>query len=105
MSDKDQHKSALKISSGVEQIPSISLDALKKVKGNKKEKLSVNDYISGILSGNIAVLSQAITLIESSLPLHRAIAQQIIEICQKHSGNSLRIGITGVPGVGKSTLI
>jgi LAO/AO transport system kinase len=51
------------------------------------------------------VLSQAVTLIESALPEHHAIAQEVIEKCLPYSGNSVRIGITGVPGAGKSTFI
>jgi len=104
MIDKGQYKSALNISSGVEQPNYISEEAIKKIK-NIKKKISVNDYITGILNENISILSQAITLIESSLPQHQVIAQQIIEKCQEYSGNSVRIGITGVPGVGKSTFI
>lgn len=71
----------------------------------KRKKLVLNDYVEGILKGNITILSQAITLIESTLTSHQELAQQIIEHCLPHSGNSMRIGITGVPGVGKSTFI
>lgn len=62
-------------------------------------------YIDGILSGNIAVLSRAITLVESQKKEHSVIAQKIIEGIIHKSGNSFRLGITGVPGVGKSTFI
>lgn len=65
----------------------------------------VEDYVSGILKGDRAILSQSITLIESTLSSHNAVAQQILEQCLPLSGNSIRIGITGVPGVGKSTFI
>lgn len=68
-------------------------------------KLSVNDYISGIRSGDIAVLGKAITLIESTLPAHQVLAGQIVEQCLPFAGASIRIGITGVPGVGKSSFI
>ena len=57
------------------------------------------------MSGNRTVLSQAITLVESQLPGHRDLAQRIIGLCLPHTGKSLRIGITGVPGVGKSSFI
>ena len=67
--------------------------------------MTVTDYMDGILSGNRTILSQAITLVESSLPAHNAMAQQIIEQCVPLSGKSIRVGITGVPGAGKSTLI
>jgi LAO/AO transport system kinase len=66
---------------------------------------SVSEYVEGILQGNRVVLSQAITLIESTRTEHQALAQQIIEQCLPHAGKSIRIGITGAPGVGKSTFI
>ncbi len=69
------------------------------------KKISAQQYIDGILEGNRTLLSRAITLVESTKNEHREIAQQIIEGCLPHSGNSIRIGITGVPGVGKSTFI
>jgi LAO/AO transport system kinase len=66
---------------------------------------SVSEYVEGILQGNRVVLSRAITLIESTRAEHQALAQQIIEQCLPHAGKSIRIGITGTPGVGKSTFI
>ncbi|MBL7817412.1 MAG: methylmalonyl Co-A mutase-associated GTPase MeaB [Saprospiraceae bacterium] len=66
---------------------------------------SVSEYVEGILQGNRVMLSQAITLIESTKVAHQNLAQQIIEQCLPHAGNSVRIGITGTPGVGKSTFI
>ena len=66
---------------------------------------SVSEYVEGILQGNRVVLSQAITLIESTKVEHQNTAQQIIEQCLPHAGKSVRIGITGTPGVGKSTFI
>ena len=98
-------KSALTVNPGVEQPPSVNHEAARKFKAKKKELLSVNQYFEGIRSGNIPILSQAITLIESSLPKHHLIGQQIIEKCLPYSGKSIRIGITGVPGVGKSSFI
>ena len=61
--------------------------------------------MEGILKGNINILSQAITLVESSKPEHQAMAQEVIRRCLPSSGRSVRIGITGVPGAGKSTFI
>ena len=61
--------------------------------------------MDGIRNHDRTILSQAITLVESSLPSHQSIAAWIIEECLPFSGNSVRIGITGVPGVGKSTFI
>lgn len=63
------------------------------------------EYVEGILSGNKTILSQAITLIESVKPEYRERGQDILDQCLPYTGNSVRIGITGVPGVGKSTFI
>jgi LAO/AO transport system kinase len=65
----------------------------------------VDLYVAGILAGNRVMLSQAITLVESTRAEHRNWAENIIEQCLPHAGNSIRIGITGTPGVGKSTFI
>lgn len=73
---------------------------------NKKNKhFDVNYYFEGILHKNLTILSKAITLLESTKPEHQILAEELIELCLPLSGNSLRIGITGVPGVGKSTFI
>ncbi|NSW46430.1 MAG: methylmalonyl Co-A mutase-associated GTPase MeaB [Bacteroidales bacterium] len=102
MKKKDTH-SALKVQEGIEQPPNLNpnLNQLSR----KKKILTLNDYIEGIKSGNRTILSKAITLIESTLPEHRTLARQIVEGCLPLSGNSIRIGITGIPGVGKSTFI
>ncbi len=78
---------------------------LEKVKRIRKKTYSVEDYVTGILNNNNVILSKAITLIESTLPEHQNLSQQIIEKCLPYAGNSMRIGITGIPGVGKSTFI
>lgn len=78
---------------------------LMSMKGKVKQRLKASDYIKGIRSGDRIVLSRAITLIESSLPADRTLAQTIIEKLLSATGRSLRIGITGAPGVGKSTFI
>ena len=70
-----------------------------------RRHLTASDYVEGILKGNITILGQAVTLVESTIPEHQAIAQEVIEKCLPHSGNSVRIGISGVPGAGKSTSI
>ena len=75
------------------------------LKFQRRRTPSVSEYVEGILQGNRVVLSQAITLIESTKIEHQKIAQQIIEQCLPHAGKSIRIGITGAPGVGKSTFI
>ncbi|PSL19241.1 methylmalonyl Co-A mutase-associated GTPase MeaB [Dyadobacter jiangsuensis] len=70
-----------------------------------RQRLSVETYAKGVLSGDRTTLSRAITIIESSLAEDRTLASQILQNILPHTGNSIRIGITGVPGVGKSTFI
>ena len=70
-----------------------------------QKRLSIQDYQQGILSGNRMILSRAITLIESNLSEDKTLAQSVLESVLLHTGGSIRIGITGVPGVGKSTFI
>ena len=84
---------------------SINPDAAQDFLNRKKKKPNASHLTDGILRGDRVLLSQAITLIESENPDHQNIAQQIIENCLPHAGNSIRIGITGSPGVGKSTFI
>jgi LAO/AO transport system kinase len=71
----------------------------------RRRSLSHEEYVDGILKGQRAILARAITLIESSRAADRELAEQILEECLPHSGNSIRVGITGVPGAGKSSLI
>lgn len=97
--------SALKVNAGIEPPPQINEAAAHAFKTRKRRHLSLTDYVEGILRGDRVLLSKAITLIESALPRDYELAQQIIEKCIPFSGNSLRIGITGVPGAGKSTFI
>jgi LAO/AO transport system kinase len=70
-----------------------------------RRSLSHKQAVDGILRGDRAVLAQAITLIESSRAADRELAEQIVEDCLPHSGHSIRVGITGVPGAGKSSVI
>lgn len=77
----------------------------KQLEGKKKKLHTAAQYQDGILRSDPLLLGQAITLIESSKPEHQEIARQLVEKCLPHSGQSIRIGITGPPGVGKSTLI
>jgi LAO/AO transport system kinase len=99
------HQSALKVNKGVEQPPVINEQAVKAMRARSKKELSVDEYVAGIRSGDRGILSRAITLIESVRTDHFEKAQQIIEQCIPLSCSSFRIGITGVPGVGKSTFI
>lgn len=71
----------------------------------QRHQLSANDYVEGILKGDSSILGQAVTLVESTLPQHQQVAQEVIEKCLPYSGNSIRVGISGVPGAGKSTSI
>ncbi len=105
MGRKHKNKSTLSVSKGVEQPPSVNPDSLISFKNRRREKIPVKKFIEGIREGNISLLSQAITLIESSLPEQKEVAGELVEKCLPFSGNSVRIGITGVPGVGKSYFI
>jgi len=96
------NKSFLKVNEGVSQPPNINpYLSIKK----RKKIYSEDYYLKGILEKDITILSQAITIVESTLPEHRHIARNIIQKSLPYSGNSIRIGITGIPGVGKSTFI
>lgn len=98
--NSDEYK-GLAVNSGVVSPGSIN----PYLKRKSRPTLSVQDYVDGIIKGNVTVLSQAVTLVESLKPEHQAIAQEVIEKCLPYSGNSVRIGISGVPGAGKSTSI
>jgi len=63
------------------------------------------ELVQQIIEGNRTALGKGITLLESALPEHEIIAQELLKLCLPHSGKSIRIGVTGVPGVGKSTFI
>ena len=104
MTQKDNNKSALKVNQGVEQPPVVNKRAIKS-RHSIRKSLNKEDYVKGINEGNRSILAKAITLIESALPKHRKLAQEIIQDCLPLSGKSIRIGISGVPGVGKSTFI
>lgn len=71
----------------------------------RRKRLSIDEYVKGVVQGDRIVLSKAITLVESTLESDHIIAEQVIERILSQTGNSIRIGITGVPGVGKSTFI
>ncbi|MFN7993075.1 MAG: methylmalonyl Co-A mutase-associated GTPase MeaB [Bryobacteraceae bacterium] len=70
-----------------------------------RRRLSRDEYVEGVLRGDRTVLSRAITLVESTQPHDAELAQDVLESCLPHSGNSVRVGITGVPGAGKSSVI
>ena len=100
----NNYESALHVNEGVKQ-PDVVNPYLDLSKLRKPPRLNKQQYIDGILSGNRVLLSQAITLVESSKPEHYKLSQSILDACIPYSGKSIRIGITGVPGAGKSTFI
>ena len=95
----------LAVNKGIEQPDPVNPAIAERLKHLKKKVLSVDDYLSGIQKGDINILSQAITLVESARVDHQAMAQDVINRCLPNTGKSVRIGITGVPGAGKSTFI
>src|SRR3954465_36606 len=71
----------------------------------RRRELSAADYVSGVLAGDRAVLGRAISLVESNSRAHSELAQQVLTKLLPHTGKAQRVGISGVPGVGKSTFI
>jgi LAO/AO transport system kinase len=71
----------------------------------RRRSLSVDDYVAGVLAGDRSIVARAITLVESRKPAHRDQAQEMLVRLLPHAGGAHRVGITGVPGVGKSTFI
>jgi LAO/AO transport system kinase len=104
MEERKKDNKTHKIREGISQPPNIN-PAIRMSRNGVGKIFSVDEYIDGIRDSNRSILSQAITLIESSLPCHHEIAQEIVEKCLPYSRKSVRIGITGVPGAGKSTFI
>lgn len=102
---KKSKSSALHNIKGVSQSEITNTTSITKIKQKRQAKLNTEDLISQITQGNITALSRAITLVESSNPNHLKQANDVIKGCLQHRNNSVRIGITGVPGVGKSTFI
>ena len=102
---KQTYKSALQEQDGIAPPESLSTNVAKAIKANRKNQPSIEELVSGIISGNISALSRAITMVESTNALHTKKAHSIITACLPHANSSIRIGITGVPGVGKSTFI
>jgi LAO/AO transport system kinase len=105
MSQKAKHSSALSEKEGVTPHKSVSDAVAKKLKVERKKIPSTNQLLTGILKGDKTALSRAITLVESTAAKHQIQAKELIEGCLPYANNSIRIGITGVPGVGKSTFI
>ncbi len=101
--ENSEEYAGLQVNSGVEQ-PAIVNPYLSHNRFRRRE-LSAAEMVEGIIKGDITILSQAVTLVESVNPDHQQKAQEVINKCLPYSGNSIRIGISGVPGAGKSTSI
>ena len=95
---------SLTVNKGVAQ-PPMTNPYLKLKARPRRRNITAAEYVEGIRKGNVTMLGQAVTLVESQLPEHQSLAQEVIEKCLPYTGNSKRIGITGVPGAGKSTSI
>ena len=103
--DDDKHSNkeyASFVMTGVGGVSSVSATA---TKSPQPPKLTVNDYVQGIINSDRMILSRAITAVESNAPKHFDLAQEIVQRIMPYTGKAMRVGITGVPGAGKSTLI
>lgn len=97
----DLEGTALSIRKGATEAPPVRPG----IRPRARRRLSLSEYVDGVLRGDRVILARAITLVESSRPDDAELAQEILEHCLPHTGNSIRVGITGVPGVGKSSVI
>ncbi len=105
MESKKSKRSALIEKPGISLPEIVSSTAVNLVQKFRKIQPSSQELIDGILSGEISALSRAITLVESTNANHLAKANEVINACLHYANKSVRVGITGVPGVGKSTFI
>jgi LAO/AO transport system kinase len=105
LSNKKSQHTALHEKEGILKPENTSQTAIQTVLTKRRNVPTAKELIDGILNQNISSLSRAITLVESTNPEHLEKANEIINSCLPHANKSLRIGITGVPGVGKSTFI
>ena len=99
------YKSALKVNPGIDKPDSVNPALRSGKKKYSRGKTDVDSLFKGIRNNDRTALGRGITLIESTLPTDQQAAQQLIQKCLPYSGQSFRLGITGVPGVGKSTFI
>lgn len=105
MANKKTNTSALHEKAGISPPENISSSVVNEIQQFRKVQPTSKELVDGILSGNITALSRAITLVESTNVSHLEKANEVINACLSHANKSIRIGITGVPGVGKSTFI
>jgi len=96
---RDDPRFASRVMAGVD------VNARAGVRPAVRRRLKLDEYVKGVVAGDITVLSRAITLVESNRADHEQLAQQLLARVMPHAGNSVRVGISGVPGAGKSTLI
>ena len=101
--ENDNQYKGLQVNSGVGSQPIVN--PYRRAHRARRRELSAAEFVEGILKGDVSVLGRAVTLVESTTEKDQALAQEVIEKCLPYSGNSRRIGITGVPGAGKSTSI
>ena len=105
MAHSKSNKSALSEKEGISQPDTVSKISAEQIVLRRNKIPTAKELTAGILSGNITALSRAITLVESTNAAHLEKANEVVNACLPHANQSLRIGITGVPGVGKSTFI
>ena len=105
MNTKTSNKTTLQEKAGVSTPETTSQQAISNLKKKRQEQPSIADLLKEIIAGNTAALSRGITLIESHNVAHKTKSNTLIQKCLEHRKPSVRIGITGVPGVGKSTFI
>ncbi|MGC6429677.1 MAG: methylmalonyl Co-A mutase-associated GTPase MeaB [Jejuia sp.] len=101
----NKKKTALKTSEGVSDSETSTPISISQFKSRRTKNVNAIQLVNGVLNRNITDLSRSITLVESTKPSHQKKANTILKSCLPHANNSIRIGITGVPGVGKSTFI
>lgn len=100
--ENDSQYKGLQVNGGVSSQPIVNPYRTAR---RRPRQLTASEYVEGILRGDVSVLGRAVTLVESTAEEHQALAQEVIEKCLPYTGHSRRIGITGVPGAGKSTSI
>ncbi|NAS29795.1 methylmalonyl Co-A mutase-associated GTPase MeaB [Flavobacteriaceae bacterium R38] len=103
--NKKKHTSALSEKEGVSISEITNKNAIANIRSKRRKEWSADQLVNGIINRDKVALSKAITIIESKSIKHAKKAAQIIQKCLPHANQSIRIGITGVPGVGKSTFI
>ncbi|MGI0108069.1 methylmalonyl Co-A mutase-associated GTPase MeaB [Salinimicrobium sp. WS361] len=100
-----KNKSALHESEGTHPSSEVNAVMAKKIRDSRRKETSIDEIFTRLRAGDKSALSQGITLVETNQPKQQEKAAQLIEKCLPYANNSIRIGITGVPGVGKSTFI